>query len=427
MSNTITLKMKNHSQSGWLMWALIMMPFGFGLLNELLGLPWAIKYMLDVAWVLLMVLCALNEKFTCTRHITNTFLWSIGFAVYTVLVYLVEFQSPLYYLWGFRNNFRFYAAFIAFCSFLKPNDIKDYLKVFDWLFWVNTGVSLIQYFGFELSGDFLGGIFGAESGSNAFTNLYFLIVICKSVVFCMEKKESLFRCLLKCAASLVVATLAEMKFYFVELLLVVMLAVLFTSFSWRKLWIILGALAAVTLCAAMLASLFPNFSGWFSVEWFLETALSQKGYTGSNDLNRLNAIPQINELWLKNWGQRLFGLGLGNCDTSGFAIVNTPFFERYGDMHYTWLSYAMIYLETGYIGLAFYFGFFVLVYRAIRKMEKKMDGVALSYCRISRIMCILCAVISVYNASLRAEPGYMAYFVLAIPFALYRDIVESGE
>lgn len=149
------------------------------------------------------------------------------------------------------------------------------------------------------------------------------------------------------------------------------------------------------MAAALLTQVFPSFAGWFSLEWFLETALSNKGYTSSGDLNRLNAIPRINELWLTNWGQRLFGLGLGNCDTSTFAFVNTPFHEKYGDMHYTWLSYAMMYLECGWIGLIFYFGFFVLVYFGIQKIEKRCDGIARTYCRISRIMAVLCAIIAI--------------------------------
>ena len=139
----------------------------------------------------------------------------------------------------------------------------------------------------------------------------------------------------------------------------------------------------------------------------------------------MNAIPVINELWLTNGWKQIFGFGLGNCDTSGFAIVNTPFFERFGDLHYTWLSYAMMYLECGWIGLIFYFGFFVLVYFKIRRIEKNCIPTVKAYCRIARIMAVLCVVISVYNSSLRTEAGYMAYFVLAVPFAAAKTGSEN--
>lgn len=416
-----TITIKKRSQPGWLMWLLIVFPFLFGFLNHLLGLPWMIRYSLDAAWLslgLLMVRFRRSINWKCVKGLVS---WMIFFLIYTYAVYMVQFRSPLYYLWGIRNNFRVLMAFVAFSVFLSSEDVESYLKLLDKLFWLNVVVSLVQYIALDLEQDALGGLFGIESGGNAYSNVFFLIVITKSVIFYLDKREKTWLCVTKLITALIVAALAEMKFFFIECIIVIILATLFTRFSWRKFTIILLSIWLIPIGAVLLMKIFPEFEGWFSIKHIWETASSNKGYTSSGDLNRLNAIPQINELWLKTWGQRLFGLGLGNCDTSGFTIVNTPFFERYGDMHYTWLSYAMIYLEMGWIGLVFYFGFFVLVYLAIRKMEKKMDGVALSYCRISRIMCILCAIISVYNSSLRTEAGYMAYFVLAIPFAMQRE------
>jgi hypothetical protein len=153
-----------------------------------------------------------------------------------------------------------------------------------------------------------------------------------------------------------------------------------------------------------------------------EKAVSNKGYTSSGDMNRLNAISVINDQFLKNGWARLFGLGMGNCETSTFAFLNTPFFEKYSDLHYTWLSYAMVYLECGWIGLAFYFGFFVLVYYKVKKFERASTTTEKAYCRIARIMAVLCTVISIYNSSLRTEAAYMAYFVLAVPFCIRREV-----
>jgi type IV secretory pathway VirB2 component (pilin) len=49
-----------------------------------------------------------------------------------------------------------------------------------------------------------------------------------------------------------------------SVVLVVAMAVLFTSFSWRKLAVIIGAVVGVLVCAALLSALFPGFAGWFS-------------------------------------------------------------------------------------------------------------------------------------------------------------------
>lgn len=405
---------------------IVCFPFLFGLLNELLRLPWAIRYLLDVAWLILL-LCQVESRRRSDRKTLNvTSFWIILFLIYTLVCYLFRFQSPFYYLWGVRNNFRFYAAFFAFVAFLTPDGIESYLSLFDKLFWLNAGVSLYQFFFLQLHGDHLGGLFSTVAGGNGYTNIFFLIVTSVSVVRYLEKQETIRACLAKCGAMLVIAAMAEMKFFFLEFILAVAMAVLFTDFSWRKAAVILGATVGVISCAALLMEIFPGWAGWFSWESILETATSDKGYTSSGDLNRLGAISRINELWLQNGWQRVFGLGLGNCDTAGYDIVNTPFFEKYGDMHYTWLSYAMIYLETGWIGLIFYFGFFVLVYWRICRIQKRSSGKLSTYCIISKIMAILCIVLSIYNSSLRTEAGYMAYFVLAIPFALRKGKQYSG-
>lgn len=411
----MTIRISKRTPTGWLMWLLIMLPFLFGTLNDFFGLPRMIRYLLDVVWIVLLII-----GIRCTRkkkRINLLETWTILFFVCTILIYIVQYQSVQYYLWGVRNTFRFYVAFVMFGTFLTQTDSRDFLKMFDTLFWINTVISVFQFHFLGLNGDHLGGLFSTESGGNGYTNIFFVIVISRSVILYLERREKTWHCICKCVTALLIAALAEMKFFFVEFLLIIVLAVLLTNFTWRKLWLVIGGVVAAVLGAALLSELFPLFSGFLSIERFLEVGSSNKGYTSTGDLNRLTAIPIINELWLTDLGERVFGLGLGNCDTSSFAFLNTPFFQKYGDMHYTWLSYAHMYLECGWIGLSFYFGFFVLVYFRVQKIEKHSEGIVVSYCRIAKIMAILCMIISIYNSSLRTEAGYMAYFVLAIPFA----------
>ena len=424
MNIKLTLTIKKRTQAEWLMQLVVVLPFLFGTLNDLLGLPWAIRYILDGAWALLLVMICLNKVRQNKKGISLLMLWAILFFSYTLLVYIVQYQSFPYYLWGVRNNFRFFVVFFAFTTFLSERDITNCFKLFDVLFWANVAVSIVQFFALNYNGDYLGGIFGTEQGCNGYTNIFFVIVLTKDILFYLENKVKLPTCFLKCAAALWVAALAELKFFFVEFVIIIAFVSAFTKFSWRKLWVILGGAVGAFAFAALLSALFPNFANFFSFKFFFETGTSNDGYTGAGDLNRLDAITKINEMWLKTPWQRLFGLGLGNCDTSGFEIVNTPFYETYGDMHYTWLSYAFMYLECGWIGLMFYFGFFVLVYFAIRKIEKRSEGIAKTYCRMGRILAILCMIIAIYNASLRTEAGYMMFFALAVPFAMDRQEIR---
>lgn len=426
MKTKMIITIKKRSQPERLSWFIVVLPFLFGLLNTFLGLPGALRYLIDVAWVTLTFMLLRHRPLRKNKIATVLTLWIGLFLICTLLVYLVQYQSGLYYLWGFRNNFRFFAAFFAWTAFLRTKDIEDFFCTLDKVFWLNVLISLFQFFVMNLQQDVLGGIFGVEAGVNGYTNIFFAIIITKSLIRCFEKQGNLRNCVLKCAAALIVAALTELKFFFVEFALILVLTSLLTKFTWRKLAIILGGVVGLMVCTALLMEIFPIFKGWFSLERMLETATSDRGYTSSGDLNRLTAIPRINELWLTHWSQRIFGMGLGNCDTSSFAIVNTPFYEQWGHMHYTWMSYAIMYLECGWVGLIFYFGFFVLVYLQIQKIEKRSEGVARSYCRISKIMAILCPLIAVYNSSLRAESAYMAYFVLAIPFVYARSGQTKG-
>ena len=329
MNRKLTLKIKRRSQPGWLCWLLIVLPFLFGTL----GFPGSLRYTMDAVWLALLVIMLVYRKSIAWRNLSGLILWVTCFLLFSALAYLPQYQSGLYYLWGVRNNFRYYAAFFAFCVFLSGSDVEGYFRLFDKLFWINLIVSVVQFVFLEKEGDYLGGIFCTQKGGNGYTNIFFCIILTKSIIYYLEKKESLRTCAWKFAAAMVVAATAELKFFFAEAVLILILAVLFTDFSWRKVLIIAGGLAGVAAGAALLVVIFPDFAGFFTGRWLWNNAVSAAGYTSSGDMNRLNAIGVANELFLKNGWMRLFGMGMGNCETSAFAYLNSPFFERFGALH----------------------------------------------------------------------------------------------
>ena len=422
MTRKLVFSIKKRSQPEWLIWLIVVMPFLFGFLNDFLRLPWAIRYLMDGAWLALVFLGVNFHRRLMLKPVKLFLGLILLFLLYTAAVYLVEFQSPLYYLWGVRNNFRFFAAFLAFCVFLKSREIEPYFKMFDVLFWVCVVISLFQFFVQGIRGDYLGGIFGTRSGVNGYTNIFFVIVISRSLLQYLEKRENIWLCITKCIAAVLVAALAEIKFFFVEIVVIFVMATLLTRFTWRKLLVIIIGIALVCLGAALLVAIFPNWIGFMSIDYLWSTASADMGYTSSGDLNRLTAISQINELWLNNWGQRLFGLGMGNCDTSTVAALNTPFFQANEDMHYTWIGYAFVYLECGWIGLIFYFGFFALVFL---RTGGRREGAEKTCCHLARILVVCCILMFAYNNALRMESAYMVYFVLATPFVYERERIVN--
>ena len=379
-------------------------------------LPGATAYLLDLVWLLLLVGLIRFWKKLKPERVSGIALWILIFLGVTGLVCLVRRNSLLFYLWGLRNNFRFYAAFFSCALFLKARDIEVLWRRFDQLFWINFLLTLVQFSFFRLRGDYLGGLFGIQQGCNGYTNLFLVIMVTRAVVFYLEGMSSWDRCLGVCAAALLTAALAELKFFFVEFALVVCLTILWAGGSGRKYLLVLAGIVGAVCCALLLYRLFPEFGGWFHPSAMLKTATADVGYASAGDLNRLTAIADLNQKFFESPWQRLFGLGLGSCDHSGFAFLTTRFYQVYESLHYTWMSHAFLYLETGYLGLIFFFGFCVCTAFAARRREWQAGRRWRAYYRVSRILAVVCVLVGIYNASLRSEAGYYVYFVLSLPF-----------
>ena len=424
INSDLSLSIKRRSQTSWLMLLIVFLPIVRAILVEFLLVPEAIDYVLDLVWIALLIYMLCDPRALRTKRVVPMLLWISLFFAYTLIVYLFRFQSPFYYLWGLRNNFRFYVAFIVFCVFMSSDEAKNYLKLMDRLFWINLVVTLVQYFmGYRF--DFLGGIFGVNIGCNSFSNIFMMIVVTKALVFCFNKQEKLSLCLLKCLVALLIAALAEVKFFFIEFLFIAVLTFCMTRFSWRKVLLLVASSVGVLVGIVILTRLYPHFADAFIPKNLLEIASSDKGYTMQGDFNRLTAIACANAQFLFTSLDRMFGLGLGNCDTSAFAFLRTPFAQENSWTNYSWFSTSFIYLEMGYVGLVFFFGFFGLVYTCACMQQKKGNSVL--YCQITKVLALSCVLLGIYNSSLRLEAGYMMYFALALPFMKDETIIKKEE
>ncbi|MBQ4104835.1 MAG: hypothetical protein IJC86_00400 [Clostridia bacterium] len=390
-----------------------LMPFFIATLTELVGLPSIVKYSIDVAWVILAVVLICRKSLFLRREMLPIIILVAVFFIYCLIDYLLHFQSIFYFLWGVRNNFRFFIAFFAFATFFDTDDAKVNLKFLDVLFWINAVVTAVQFFALGYNQDYLGGIFGVVRGCNAYTIIFFCIVVGKSVLAFMDKQENMFICFAKCGISLIIGAMAELKIYFLLFVIILFVSLFLTSFSYRKLLIVLISVVFLFFGNNLLVAIFGT-SSQITLSRIFELA-TQQNYATAEDLNRLSALPTISNTILRSIPEKLFGLGLGNCDTSTFALCNTPFFESHADLHYTWISSAFMFLETGYIGFTIYLGFFVIccVY-AIISLKKNTENKLFS--QLAIITSIVCFIVIFYNSSMRAEIAYVAYFVLALPF-----------
>lgn len=409
------IRFRRKTKAEWLCLFILCMPFCFFLLLNLLRLPDLVKYMVDLAWFFLLLAMVFNHITLPNSHTRHLLIVTGIFFGLSVFAYLLNYQSLIYYFWGLRNNIRFFVFFFACILFVRERSIGNYLRFFDSLFWINFVAVLYQYFVLGQSQDNLGGLFGMEKGCNGYMNIFLMIVATRSILSYMNHQERMFWCLIKLSAALLVAIFSELKIFIVELIIIVALAAVITKFSTRKLGIILVVMVGVLAAGRLIAILFPVFSEWFSIERMWRNVTSSKGYTASGDMNRFTAVSVVLTHFLPYWWNKLFGLGLGNCDYAGFSFLMTPFYRTYGRMNYTWFSSAFLILETGIVGLVLYCLFFVFIFLGASKMEKEKPARQLQ-CQMARVLSIMCLLLVVYNASLRTEAGYMMFFVLALPF-----------
>lgn len=407
------LYIKKRSLSEILLFLVFVIPLISQFFVEILKVPSVITYLIDVSLIIFVAILILKKTFVFNRQIAPFSCVILLFLIYTLTVYIFKFQSPFYYFWGVRNYFRFYVAFFVFTMLLNKNKVESYLKILDMLFWVNaivTGVQIIM--GYRQ--DYLGGLFGISKGCNVSTLVFITVVVAKSLLQFMNGKEKITLCLLKSSVALVISIFAELKIFFFLFVGLVILATVLTSFSWKKVTFLLVSAILVFVASTILTLMFEVFKGFFSIEALI-TQLTLENYASDNDIGRFSAFSSISERFLPTIPDQLFGMGLGNCDTSAISLFNTEFYNSYVSTHYSIFSHSFLFIETGAIGFFIYSSFFVISLAKSIKSLKSSNSNKL-FCQMAVIMSIVCFVLLVYNASLRTDIAYLIYFVLALPF-----------
>ena len=386
--------------------------------------PSWISYITDLIWMTLLISILFNRrKIPYLRGFRN---WIVFFVLYTVLTLIIYRQSFLLYLWGARNNFRFYVFFLACVLFLRRKDIDAALKIIMVFYYINFVLCLYQFYVLNKSMDGLGGIFGIQTGCNAYMNLFLVIVCTYQILSFLYKKTSIIRFLAVIAIGCYLAALAELKIFFVEICLVAVLTALFTRFSWRKLVLLVGCVGALLLAVNLMYTIFPQWRNFFTFEKVYSNVTDLNGYTGTGDLNRLSAISSINQRFFNgDVFRQLFGYGLGSCEySSNFDFLMSNFYSVYSRLHYVWLSNAWMYLETGYFGLFFLNGFFIISFIVGSRIKPGNDDEYIAV-NMARVIALCSIVMAVYNVSLRVECGYLAYFVLSLPLIINKERIAE--
>jgi O-antigen ligase len=135
---------------------------------------------------------------------------------------------------------------------------------------------------------------------------------------------------------------------------------------------------------------------------------------GVNSLNRMTVIPYMHEvLFDRDTIGSLFGVGLGNADSSGFAFLVSDIYKKYGDLKYSYFMHGMLYMEMGAVGLVSYILFFVLNFFTSLKKANQKGQKPLAYA--GTVFNAIAIITIFYNTTLRSEVScFLTFFILAI-------------
>ena len=384
----------------------------WGGIHDLLGLSGAIPYFIDFLLIFLVIIeIVKNESIKL-----NPFkIWFIITFSIIVFGYLINFQSLFLLINGLRKYFRYFLYFILCVQLLKDDDIDYFLKGIDWFFYLNTVVLLVQYFVFGYKQDYLGGLFGVEAGCNGPLNLLLVIIVTKSILFFLNKKESLKKLIFKIGLSVLIAALSELKFFYVEFLIIIIAVSLITEFSFKKLFIIAASILSIIIGINILNLIF-NFGDFFTISYFLaaSTGGESSGY-GALGVDRLTFITVINSMFLRSNIQRLFGLGIGNCSGSSISIFSSSFYQKYSNLNYSFFATSNTYIEQGWLGLILLFSFFVIQIVMLLFVKSDSKG-RKEFIQMGITLSGLSLIILVYNQSLIIDTCFFYYLFLALPF-----------
>lgn len=387
---------------------------------ESLGIPSAANYVTDVITVLIVFMAIkklTHEKGSHSLKLPMAIV--IIFFVTTILGLFMNNQSIFLYVWGIRNNFRFYGFFFGCAVLLKKKDIDFILKALMYISLVNILFCVFQFNIQHLSIDNLGGIFGTNVGVNIYLNTFMCITTAIAIVRFMNKKTSVFMVLITIVSNVYIAAIGEIKVFYIELIVIVICVILFSKPNKKTILILICSTFGIYFGIQLFYSIFPNWENFFSIEKIISTG---QYYASSNDLGRFSATSRVTDMFLKgDLSKFLFGLGLGSAETSQISMFSSQFYNDYGAvLHYTWLSQAFLLIETGWIGLVSVFAFFISVaYSCIKIRIKK--PVYQDYCVITQVVAVISCLLLIYNSTLRTEAGYLIYFMLSLPFVLYKD------
>lgn len=418
----LVLKLPHQKVRGiYLQFILVLVMFW---LRDVLNFPSSITYLTDI--LLLFLLVKEYKNIFSNIKNSNSKVQIIIFSLILINMFLgaiINLVNPILFLWGMRNNLRFYLFFFLCIGVLRKKDVYVFIRILKKFYWVNFFLCLYQYFIQGLSNDYLGGIFGTSQGCNAYMNIFLCMITSIILGEYFSEKITMCKFLLYLVTSILIATLCELKIFYIEFIIMFSLVIIKTKFSLKKILVCLVGILIMSIGIFFMLRYNPKIFEFFLNKESINYYLSGNGYTNSGDLNRFTAIQEIyNKFFKGDLKLSLFGFGLGSCEHSSFRFLESDFYIKYGYLNYRWMTHAWVYLEQGGIGILLLLLFFIEMFNFNLRKKK---NIPISLWLLSLTYVSSCILGLIYNCSLQLEASYLIAFMCSIPYILIKERMEG--
>lgn len=347
----------------------------------------------------------------------------IGFLVISILgsffgeTFNTGISGLILGMWDIRIIFRPF-LFLGFCIiFLSRRDVEKIFRLFYKLQFVNVVLALFQYYAQGYWMDVNGGIFAPVQGCNKYSNVFCSILLIWVLVRYMKGKVGIKQVLLTCMSTVIIAIYAELKFLFIEMILLIFLCIIFSGRSSKMFRsILIGAIVAY-FGLDLLASLFPSsFQILTDTELFMWYAKDMSYSNTAVSVNRLSGFDVINEYMFKGSILReLFGYGWGATGQIPFLNLFSGLIAAYGSLSYVTFTYSWVYAELGLVGIVCFYGAIIgcLIPLIKRKNRNDKDG----FIAVSKVAVLLVILLSIYDSSWMTEgTTFLCAFAMAVGY-----------
>lgn len=387
-------------------------------LSSEIGLPQSLFYINDI--LLCLVLCLYYKKLNVFKKLKLKGInYILVILISVILIGIIGNLVPLQMiLWGMRNTFRGILFLFLCVACLNYDDVSSILEVFIKLQYLNFALGIYQYFILGLKQDTVGGIFGHGNG-NALC--IFCVIVCSyTIINYMNEKVGLGSMLFCIISSFILAGLAEEKFLIFEIIITIILALALSKKSFIKLAIIPVFILMIFYGLQISEILLPGIMKQITSVNYIEKYVTAS-WLGSYYIPRIGSYSFISDrIFHGNMFWKLFGLGMGNCDTSSFGFLQSYYYNRYGFMNYRWIFQQWTIMENGIVGFLSFVLFFIVIIFYLFKIRKKFVGREKCIIDTSIITAIISIITMWMNNTLKVDTSYIPYFVIASGFVCYK-------